>query len=97
MSEKILKNKSINKEPGSLTGNSIHTPAQRKGSFFKTLLKGYIDAYTTPNIFRAMLEACLILVVIVGVIILSYTGRIDAMTTSVLIAFILGFLFGKIK
>ena len=75
-----------------------HTHARTKGgSFLKTILKGFIEVYTAPNMWRLTLEAILILIVVVGIIILSYAGRIEAMITSVLLAFVLGFLFGKIK
>lgn len=70
---------------------------KQKGSFLKTILKGFIDAYTAPNMWRLTLQAVIICLVIIGIVILSYAGRIDAMQTAVLLAFILGFLFGKIK
>ncbi len=76
--------------------NSSHTRKHNSG-FLKTILKGFIEGYTAPNMYRATLEALLILLIITGVVILSYVGRIDAIVTSVLLAFVLGFLFGKFK
>jgi hypothetical protein len=67
------------------------------GSFLKTILKGFLEGYTAPVMWRITLEITLIFLVVAGIILLSYVGRIDAMTTSVLLAFVLGFLFGKIK
>jgi hypothetical protein len=68
-----------------------------RGGFLNTILKGFVDGYTTPNMLRATIEGLLLIIIIIGIIILSYAGRIDSMITAVLFAFILGFLFGKIK
>lgn len=70
---------------------------KQKGSFLKTILKGFIDAYTAPNMWRVTLQAVLILLVIVETVLLTYWGKIDSNVTSVLLAFVLGFLFGKFK
>jgi hypothetical protein len=75
-------------------GTRAHKP---KGNFLKTILKGYIDAYTAPTIWRFTLQAILILLVVTGTVLLSYQGKIDSTITAVFLAFILGFLFGKFK
>ena len=69
----------------------------KRGSLMKNLIKGYVDTYTVPNMLKLTLEASLIFVVVVGIVILSYKGSIDPNVTAILIAFLLGFLFGKIK
>jgi hypothetical protein len=68
-----------------------------RGNFLKTILKGFVDAYTAPAIWRLALQTLLILLSITGVVALSYLGKIDAAMTAIIMAFILGFLFGKIK
>ncbi|MBI1837802.1 MAG: hypothetical protein HYR91_11125 [Flavobacteriia bacterium] len=70
---------------------------KRSGNFLKTLLTGFIEGYSKPIIWKLILEAILIFVVIVSTVILSYFGKIDATVTAVVLAFVLGFLFGKIK
>ncbi|MDF2439003.1 MAG: hypothetical protein K0Q95_3379 [Bacteroidota bacterium] len=74
-------------------GNSL----SKRGGFLKTILKGFIEGYTAPNMWRMTLETFLLFSVITGIIILSYAGHLDMMITSVLLAFVLGFIFGKIK
>jgi hypothetical protein len=97
--QKILKGEMTDEElSGLLNGKNNNAHSHRQGgSFLKTILKGFIEGYTAPNMWRLTLEAILILVVILGIVILSYTGRIDSIITSVLLSFVLGFLFGKIK
>ncbi|HWY11307.1 MAG TPA: hypothetical protein VN026_08280 [Bacteroidia bacterium] len=68
-----------------------------KGNFLKSILKGYTDAVTVPNMWKATLESLLILIVIIGAIILSYSGKMDNTITAVLLAAVLGFLFGKLR
>ncbi|MFL5762739.1 MAG: hypothetical protein ACJ77K_02285 [Bacteroidia bacterium] len=92
---KIMANEMSDDELLGLVSPAIHH--RGKGSFLKTILKGFVDAYTAPNMWRVMLQAILIFVVIIGTVLLSYWGRIDATVTSVLLAFVLGFLFGKFK
>lgn len=94
--QKILTGEITDEELSNLLANNSH-PRKQDGSFLKTILKGFIEGYTAPNMWRLTLEAILIFFVIVGIVFLSYAGRIDAMVTSVLLAFVLGFLFGKIK
>jgi hypothetical protein len=93
--EKILKEEISDKDLAEMLGQNTHS--SRKGGFFKTLIKGFIDVYTTPNIYRTIAETLLIILIIAGIVILSLTGHIDSVISSVLFAFILGFLFGKIK
>ena len=97
--QKILAGEMTDDQLSNLLGNkSNNTHAHKQGgSFLKTILKGFIEGYTAPNMWRLTLEFILILLVVAGIIFLSYAGRIDAMVTSVLLAFVLGFLFGKIK
>ena len=99
LKEKILKGEMTDEDLLHLFVDKTPAGHHRKqhGSFFKAILKGFIDVYTAPNMWRLSLEAFLIFMVIAGIIFLSDTGHIDAMITSVLFAFILGFLFGKIK
>ncbi|MEI8136015.1 MAG: hypothetical protein WCH21_01690 [Bacteroidota bacterium] len=76
------------------TGNK-HSRA--KGNFLKSIIKGYTDAVTVPNMWKATLESLLILIIIIGAIILSYSGKMDNTITAVLLAAVLGFLFGKLR
>jgi hypothetical protein len=69
----------------------------RKSSFFKDLLKGFIEGYTIPNLWKIALESLLILVILIGAITLSFAGKMDNTTTAVLLSAVLGFLFGKIR
>lgn len=96
LKQKILSGEMSDTEFSNLIKNGSHT-RKPGGNFLKTILKGFIQGYTAPNMYRATLEALLILLVIVGIVILAYTGRIDSTISSVLIAFVLGFLFGKLK
>ena len=73
------------------------TRSKGKNSFLKTLIQGYIDGYATPQIWRVMLESILISMVVTGVVILAYANKVDATVAAVMLAFVLGFLFGKIK
>ncbi len=77
--------------------DSLPVNRTRKGNLMKNLIKGYVDTYTVPNMLKLALETCLIFSVVVGIVILSYKGIIDPAITAVLIAFLLGFLFGKIR
>lgn len=99
LKNKIISGEISNDELLELIGaksTSVH-PRKQSGGFFKTAMKGFIDAYTKPNLWRLAIESFLILLVIIGVITLSLAGRLDAMITSVMLAFVLGYLFGKIR
>ena len=80
-----------------LGGNSSNGHTRRKSGFMQNILKGFIDGYSTPNLWRAIMESTLIFVVIVGVVILTYADKMDTMITAVMLSSILGFLFGKRK
>lgn len=72
-------------------------PRKENSGFMSTILKGFIDGYAQPHLWRLILETVLILSIVVGVVILSYAGKIDATITVVILAFIIGFIFGKMK
>ena len=97
--QKIIKGEMTDEELSTLLGNKTNNVHHHKqsGNFLKTILEGFIDGYTAPNMWRLALEAFLVFFVTVGIVFLSYTGRVDTMGTSILLAFVLGFLFGKIK
>lgn len=98
LKQKIINGQVSDEELSNLLVNATNnTHSRRKGSFFKDILRGFSEVYTTPNIWRSTMESILILVIIVGIVILSYNGRIDATITSIFLASVLGFLFGKIK
>ncbi len=78
-------------------GKLLSGRPSRKGNFFKSLLKGFIDGYTVPNMMKTMLEFTLILAVILGTVILSYHGKMDNTITATLLAAVLGFLFAKLR
>jgi hypothetical protein len=65
--------------------------------FMQNILKGFVDGYTKPNLWRSVMESILIFSVILGVITLAYAGKMDAMMAAVMLSLILGFLLGKIK
>jgi hypothetical protein len=92
--EKINSGKMSEHELTELLSGKSHKTG---GSFLKTILKGFLEGYTAPVMWRMTMEMILIFLVIAGIVTLSILGRIDAMITSVLLAFVLGFLFGKIK
>lgn len=96
--QRILSGDMSDEELSALIKSRVEShPRKQSGGFLKTILKGFIDAYTAPSMWRLALEASLIFIVICGIIFLSYADKIDAMITSVLLSFVLGFLFGKIK
>lgn len=69
----------------------------RKGSFLKTLIKGVNEGYTIPMMQKALLVSMLTLAIITGAIIQSYNNKMDYTVTAVLLAAVLGYLFGKIR
>ena len=93
--EKIISGQMSEKELSDLL--NTHSKPQRKQSFLKTLINGYTEAYTVPNIYKTILEAILIFSVLIGAIVLSYAGKMENTITAVLFATVLGFLFGKIR
>lgn len=95
LKQRILKGEMSDEEISKLLMNKA--PRKQNGTFMKTVLAGFIDGYATPQLWKIIISGILFLSIIVGIIILSYAGKIDAMVTSILLAFILGFLFGKVK
>ena len=70
---------------------------RNSGSTFKNILNGFIQGYTVPSLWKLILESLLILVIVIGTIVLSYANKMNDTTTAVILASVLGFLFGKIK
>lgn len=70
---------------------------KRGGGFLKELFNGFSEVYTEPQMLRIILNACLILVIILAIVFLSYSGKINMLVTTMLLSFVMGFLFGKIK
>ena len=69
----------------------------KKNSFLKNILSGFIEGYTTPNLWRSVFDTALLLSIIISIVVLCYTGKIESNIAIIFLAFILGFLFGKIK
>ena len=92
---KILNNQITEEEINALLKKI--TPTRRKGTFMKTLVGGIVDGYTKPMILKLVIESILIFLIVVSVVILSYVGKIDTTVTMIMLAFVLGFLFGKIR
>ncbi|MBA2614100.1 MAG: hypothetical protein H0U95_19210 [Bacteroidetes bacterium] len=95
LKQKIIDGKITDTELSNLLGSSKQSHS--KSNLLKNIFKGYSEAVTIPNLWKTTLESLLILVVIVGAIILSYSGKMDNTITAVLLAAVLGFLFGKLK
>jgi hypothetical protein len=72
-------------------------PRREKPTFLNTILKGFVDGYAEPHLWRLILEISLIFVVVLAVVLLAYSGKIDSTIAVVLLAFVLGFIFGKMK
>ena len=68
-----------------------------KRNYLKNILDGFIEGYTTPNLWRSVLDTLLILFIIVGVVILCFVQIMDISVGGIFLASILGFLFGKMK
>ena len=95
--QKIASGQMSGDELGKLLSKTGGTSKAKGPGFLKSILKGFIEGYTEPMMLRAALEAVLILVIVIGIIILACMDKIEPIITSTLIAFGLGFLFGKIK
>lgn len=93
--DKILKGEMTDDELLKLI--SVKQSPKRNGSFIKNLFQGFTEVYTEPQMFRIILSTALIFVLILAIVILSYAGKIDMLITSILLSFIMGFVFGKIK
>lgn len=73
------------------------TSKKSNSGFLSTVLKGFQEGYAEPHLWRIILQISLLFVIVLVIAFLSYNGKIDAMITSVLLSFVLGFLFGKMK
>lgn len=80
-----------------LGNNNSSIPHKRKRNYLKNILDGFIDGYTTPNLWRSVFDTLLILSVITGVVILCFVQIMDILVGGIFLASILGFLFGKMK
>ena len=73
----------------------VHRKKNKNG--LSGLVKNFFDGYNAPGIWRVLLEAILILCIVVGIIILGYSGKLEPIIVSTLIATIIGFVFGKMR
>lgn len=73
------------------------TSTTSNSTFLTTVLKGFQEGYAEPHLWRIILQISLLFVIVLVIAFLSYNGKIDLMITSVLLSFVLGYLFGKIK
>jgi hypothetical protein len=98
MEAKVLKEKIVN---GQVSEEELRQILAKrvitKGGFIKAILKGFNDGYTVPMARKLIIESLLILSIIIGTIILSYTNKIDSTVTAALLAVVLGYIFGKIR
>lgn len=94
--QKILDGELNEEELTSLLAHGRRSTKPR-GGFMKTLLKGFIDGYTTPQLYRALMEAALIFMVIAGIVALTWVGKLDMTLCAVFLALVLGYLFGKTR
>ena len=93
--QRILKGEMTDEELAKLFVNK--TNHKQSGSFLKTVLQGVDESYTNPLKWRMILNASLLVIIIIAIVFLSYSGKIDTMVTTILLSFVLGYLFGKIK
>lgn len=70
---------------------------EKEDSTFISIIKGLINSYLMPRMWKLIVETILIVSGITAILILSYTGKIDSTVTAVLMAFSMGFLFGRIR
>ena len=68
-----------------------------KGNYLKNILDGFSDAYTKPNLWRAVMDTVLIFCILTGVVVLCFAQIMDVSVGGFFLASILGFLFGKMK
>ena len=94
LKEKLVSGNMTEEDAAELLKNLAKTKESRG---FTGMLQQLLDAYFAPKMWKLALEAMLIVAAITVIFVLSYTGRIDATVTSVLIGFSLGFLFGRIR
>ncbi len=100
MEIETIKNKILS---GKLTEDEIvslleEVTNENKGeTTFRAIINGLIKSYLMPRMWKLIIETVLIVSAIAAIFVLSYTGRIDTTVTAVLMAFSLGFLFGRIR
>jgi len=73
------------------------TKEDKEDGTFLTVVKTLIKSYLMPRMWKLIIETVLIISAIAVIAILSYSGRINETVTAVLMAFSLGFLFGRIR
>ena len=95
--QKIKDNLISDEELENLLSGRQYNSSGKKGGLVNNLIKGYIDGYTTPNLWKVVLEFFLILVIILSVVFLNYSGKIESPVSTVILSSVLGFVFGKIK
>ncbi len=93
--KKILSGK-LNDEEIIALLKEVSTEEKGDGTFL-TIVKTLIKSYLLPRMWKLIIEAVLIISAITVIFILSYSGRINETVTAVLMAFSLGFLFGRIR
>ena len=79
------------------TGAKTATHHNQKGNIMKTLMKMFNENYTAPNMWKLMLESTLLAMVIASAVVLAYAGKMSEGTVAVILAAVLGFLFGKMR
>ncbi len=95
--EKILDSDISREELASLLDHTSHRQPARRHGLLNTLFKGYVEGYAKPNLYRLILESVVVLACVTGVVILTYIGRVDGVISIVLLAFLLGFVLGKMR
>ena len=71
---------------------------RRKGrGGFNGIIKNFFEGYNAPRIWNQVTESVLILCILIGIIIFGYSGKLEPIVVSTLIATIIGFVFGKLR
>ena len=97
LKQKISDGLISDEELSKLLGNHPGPPHNKKSNYLKNILDGFIDGYTTPNLWRYALDAILIFSIITSIVILCYAEKIEPSIAMIFLSSVLGFLFGKIK
>ena len=97
LKQKIADGLISDEELSKLLDNRSAPPHFKKRNYLKNILDGFIEGYTTPNLWRSGLDAVLLLSIITGIVILCYAGKLEPDISMIFLASILGFLFGKMK
>lgn len=97
LKQKIADGLISDEELSKLLGNNVSHTHSKKGNYLKNILDGFIDGYTVPNLWRSAFDAVLIFSIIISIVVLCYTEKIESSIAMVFLASVLGFLFGKIK